>query len=264
MIVADRVTLAAQLRALGLPAGATVLAHCALSRIRPDPAGPATLLAALRDTLGEAGTVVVPTSTPGNSITSRAFRAVTAGMSSAQVAAAEAAIPAFDPAHSPVEGVGAFAEHVRRCAGARRSRHPHSSFAALGRDAAALTAVHDLDCHLGERSPLGALYAGDALVLLLGVGWSVCTAFHLAEYRLHRPAAQRAYRCYIRDDEGRRVRRDFRAPHLEDGDFALVGQAVEASGTARAGRVGAADCRLVRLRVAVDIARAWMDEHRRT
>ncbi|MFJ6194481.1 aminoglycoside N(3)-acetyltransferase [Micromonospora sp. NPDC092111] len=258
----DRRTLAADLRALGLPAGATVLVHCALSRLRPGPAGPAALLAALREVLGVAGTVVVPTQTSGNSVTSRAFLAATAGLTPAGVAAAEAAIPAFDPAHSPAEGMGVFAEHVRRQAGARRSVHPQTSFSALGPAAAALTARHDLDCHLGDRSPLGALYAADALVLLLGVDWSVCTAFHLAEYRLRRPAPRRAYRCYVRDGAGRRVRRDFSAPHLDDGDFTLIGAAVEQTGAADRGPVGSADCRLVRLRVAVDLARGWMDDHR--
>ncbi|MEH0983076.1 aminoglycoside N(3)-acetyltransferase [Micromonospora sp. CPCC 205556] len=259
-MTAGRETLAAQLRGLGLPAGATVLVHSALSRVGH---GPATLLAALRDVLGPEGTVVVGTQTPGNSVTSRAFRAATAGMSPAQVAAAEAAITPFDPEHSPAEGTGAFAEHVRRQPAARRSHHPQASFAAVGPGATTVTAVHDLDCHLGERSPLGALHAADAVVLLLGVGWSVCTAFHLAEYRLRRPAPERAYRCYVRGVDGRRLRRDFRAPHLDDTDFAVIGAALEGSVPVRTGPVGAAVGRLVRLRPAVDFARGWMDEHRR-
>ncbi|WP_442934272.1 aminoglycoside N(3)-acetyltransferase [Micromonospora sp. CPCC 205539] len=255
--------LAADLRALGVPAGAVVLAHCSLSQVRPDDRSPATLLAALRAVLGDAGTVVVPAGTFGNSITSRAFQAATAGMTPAEVAAAEAAIPPFDPQHSPSEGMGVFAECVRQRDGARRSHHPQASFAALGPHAATLTAVHDLDCQLGERSPLGALYAADALVLLLGVGWSVCTAFHLAEYRLSRPAQRQAYRCYVRDDDGRRTARNFSAPRLDDGDFALIGAALERTGAVRVGRVGSADCRLVRLRTAVEVARGWMDDHRR-
>ncbi|WP_245724722.1 aminoglycoside N(3)-acetyltransferase [Micromonospora citrea] len=258
-----RDTLATDLRALGLPAGATVLVHCALSRVGRVAGGPAALLAAVRDVLGGSGTVVVPAQTAGNSITSRQFREATAGMSAAGVAEAEAAIAPFDPEHSPAEGMGIFAEHVRRQPGAARSRHPQTSFAALGPDAARLTAVHDLDCHLGERSPLGALYAVDAVVLLLGVDWSVCTAFHLAEYRLRRPPADRAYRCYVRDATGRRVRRDFRAPDLHDTDFALIGSALADTGAVRRGSVGGADCRLVGVRTAVDFARGWMDEHRR-
>ncbi|WP_434971529.1 aminoglycoside N(3)-acetyltransferase [Micromonospora peucetia] len=256
-------TLTAGLRALGLSPGATVLVHCALSRVGWVAGGPAALLAALRDVLGGSGTVVVPAQTAGNSTTSRPFRVATAGMTATEVAAAEAAIAPFDPQRSPAEGMGIFAEHVRRQPGAARSRHPQTSFAALGPDAARLTAVHDLDCHLGERSPLGALYATDAVVLLLGVDWSVCTAFHLAEYQLRRPPTDRAYRCYVRDADGRRVRRDFQAPDLHDTDFPLIGRALTDTGPVRTGRVGGADCRLVGLRTAVDFARGWMDEHRR-
>ncbi|MFC6019489.1 aminoglycoside N(3)-acetyltransferase [Plantactinospora solaniradicis] len=261
--VIGRAGLAAGLRALGIPGGATVLVNCAMSRIEPVPGGPATLLAALLDVLGEAGTVVMPTQTPGNSITSRAFLAATAGLSAEQVAAAEARIPPFDPANSPSQGMGALAEHLRQRDDAVRSHHPQVSFAALGADAAAVTAVHDLECHLGERSPLGALYAADALVLLLGVDYSACTALHLAEYRRRRPAPHRAYRAYLLDHQGRRVRRDFRALDLDDGDFPLIGRALDDMSFVRIGRVGGALCRLIRMRPAVDYAGRWMDEHRK-
>ncbi|MBF9129554.1 AAC(3) family N-acetyltransferase [Plantactinospora sp. S1510] len=254
--------LTAELRALGIPGGATLLVHCAMSRIGPVAGGPATLLAALLDVLGETGTVVVPAQTPGNSVTSRAFLAATAGLTAEQTAAVEARIPPFDPANSPSEGMGALAEHLRQHDGAVRSRHPQASFAALGADAAAVTAVHDLGCHLGERSPLGALYAADALVLLLGVDYFACAALHLAEYRRRRPAPQRAFRAYLLDHQGRRVRRDFRALDLDDTDFPLIGRALDDMSFVRIGRVGGGLCRLIRMRPAVDYAGRWMDEHR--
>ncbi|MEE6263343.1 AAC(3) family N-acetyltransferase [Plantactinospora sonchi] len=259
MVGRDRLTV--DLRALGLTAGATVLVHCALSRIGPVVGGPATLLAALLDVLGSAGTLVVPTQTAGNSVTSRAFRDATAGMTAAQIAEAEADIPPFDPDHSPAEGMGVLAEHVRQQRDAVRSRHPETSFAAIGAGATALTAVHDLECHLGERSPLGVLYAADAVVLLLGVDYSACTALHLAEYRRRRPAGNRSYRAYVLD-EGRRVCRDFQALDLDDQDFPLIGRVLDDTPFVRMGRVGNGVCRLIRMRPAVDLAGDWMDEHR--
>ncbi|MEU8299047.1 AAC(3) family N-acetyltransferase [Micromonospora sp. NPDC048909] len=158
--------------------------------------------------------------------------------------------------------MGVLAEHVRRQPGAVRSGHPQTSFAALGPAAARLTAVHDLDCHLGERSPLGALYAADALVLLLGVDYAACTAFHLAEYRLPHPAAQRPYRCYVLDSSGRRVRRDFLALDLDDSDFPRIGEALERLPVVRRGALGGGTCRAVRMRPAVDFAGRWMRRHR--
>ena len=52
---------------------------------------------------------------------------------------------------------------------------------------------------------------------------------------------------------------------LDDEDFAALGAAFEesaAEGDVRIGRVGAAACRLVRLRPAVDFATAWLTENR--
>lgn len=46
-----------------------------------------------------------------------------------------------------------------------------------------LTARHPLTSEPGEESPLAALEAADETVLLRGVGFERCTAFHLGEYR---------------------------------------------------------------------------------
>ena len=56
--------LAADLTALGLPAGATVLVHSSLSSLGWVCGGTPALLAALERALGPAGTVLVPTFTP--------------------------------------------------------------------------------------------------------------------------------------------------------------------------------------------------------
>jgi aminoglycoside 3-N-acetyltransferase len=158
--------------------------------------------------------------------------------------------------------MGILAEHVRRDPTAVRSTHPQTSFAALGPAAAQLMRVHDLDCHLGERSPLGALYRAGATVLLLGVDYRACTAFHLAEYRLpHRPV--RAYRCFVRDGDRRR-QCDFKGLDLDDSDFAALGAALErAPGTiVTCGQVGRAQARSLPLRRSVDFAADWMARHR--
>src|SRR5205807_10651675 len=120
--------------------------------------------------LGPAGTIVVPTYTSWNSTSSRAYMAAVADLDHDQAAAYRRSLPAFDPHTTPSSGMGALAETVRTLRGAHRSTHPQTSFAAVGRYARALTAIHDLGCHLGPRSPLGALYEHGALVLLLGVG----------------------------------------------------------------------------------------------
>jgi aminoglycoside 3-N-acetyltransferase len=163
--------------------------------------------------------------------------------------------------------MGVFAEYLRTRPAASRSNHPQASFAALGPRAGACTSVHDLDCHLGDRSPLGWLYAADAAILLLGVGYSACTAFHLAEYRLPDTRHRRLYRCFGVED-GARAEYKFTDIDLDDRDFELLGAELESVadlGTTpglRRGQVGSASGRLVQLRMAVDFARSWLDVHR--
>ncbi|WP_433533125.1 aminoglycoside N(3)-acetyltransferase [Micromonospora sp. CA-263727] len=259
--------LAADLTAVGMAAGRDLLVHCSMRRIGPVAGGPATLLAALRRVAGPDATMVVPAQTVGNSTTGPVFRAATDGLDAAGRAAYEARLPGFDPATTPSEGMGILAEHLRQESGAARSGHPLTSFAALGRRAVEITERHDLDCHLGERSPLGRLYAADAAILLLGVGYDRCTALHLAEYRPEArrpvgPPPEQAYRCYVLVG-GRRQRRDFHAPVLDASDFVQLGAAIEAHLPVRRGLVGAAPTRLLDLRAAVDFATTWMAGHRR-
>src|SRR3954467_679656 len=58
---------AAQLRALGVRKGGVLLVHTSFRAVRPIEGGPPGLIAALRDAVGEAGTVVMPTMTDGAS-----------------------------------------------------------------------------------------------------------------------------------------------------------------------------------------------------
>jgi len=256
----DLAGLIADLRALSLPPG-DVLVHASLRAVGRPTGGPATVLAALRDVLGADATIVVPVHTAGNSTSSASYHSATAGMSSAERACYEAAMPGFRLS-DPSQGMGALAEHVRTRMGAVRSAHPQASFAAIGPRAGAYTRFHDLDCHLGERSPLGALYRAGAGSLLLGVGYDRCTSLHLAEYRMTPARPRRAYRCFS-DHDGRRVCHDFQALHLDDSDFGRLGDDLEDQPFTVTGRFGAGVLRYTPIRPAVDFAVRWLTENRR-
>ncbi len=165
----------------------------------------------------------------------------------------------FNPASTPSYRMGWFAEYVRLLPGSVRSGHPQTSFAANGPRAARLMDGHDLRSHLGEQSPLAKLYESNAAVLLLGVGFAVCTALHLAEYRLRSPRPERRYRCYLEVDGHRRLC-EFEAADLDDSVFPQIGRALEETARVSLGRVGAAEARLVAVRDAVDFAAAWMND----
>jgi aminoglycoside 3-N-acetyltransferase len=265
-VLVMRDQLVAELSSLRLRRGQDLLIHCSLRQFGRIEGGAAALLDALRVVARPEATLVVPAQTTLNSLTSSAFLTATAALDEEERTRYVAAMPGFDPAISPSTGMGAFAEYLRTQPSASRSSHPQVSFAALGPRARACVGVHDLDCHLGDRSPLGWLYAADAAIALLGVSYSVYTAFHLAEYRLP-GMPRRAYQCFIAED-GARVMHEFTGLDLDDSDFGLLGTALESAAGLDAslaiskGRVGEAVCRVVPLRATVDFACFWLAVHR--
>jgi aminoglycoside 3-N-acetyltransferase len=251
-------------RALGVRAGQTLLVHGSLGSLGWVDGGAATVVAALREAVTPTGTVVAFTGTEENSNTSRAHHARIAGMTPEQVAQFRNRMPAFDR-RSSVTGAGRLAEELRTTPGAVRSAHPQSSFAALGPRAAELMGGHALSCHHGERSPLARLYEVDAAadgpplarVLLLGVGYRACTAFHLAEYRYRSLPPSRIYSCVTRVG-GRRRWTVYRDAVLDDSDFELIGARLDEDLIGDHGYVGQAPCRLMPFRAVVDHAAKWM------
>jgi aminoglycoside 3-N-acetyltransferase len=250
-------TLAEDLRGLGIGPGDTLLMHSSLRALGWVDGGAPAVVRALLAVLGPAGTIVVPTQTADNRDPStwddppppswweEIRRHVTA----------------FDPARTPSRRMGAIAECVRTWPGAVRSAHPQTSFAALGPAAAALMAEHRLEAQLGEASPLGRLAQTDARILLLGVGFDRCTAFHLAEHRRPDPPT-RPDACAVATPAGR-AWVPFTAVHLDAGDFAALGADLAAqTDLVVHGAVGAAEARLVPLAHAVDYAEKWLIAHR--
>lgn len=214
--MADLTRLRHAFKELEIRSGGVLMVHASLSGSGLPPA-------AVRDTLLEAlgpdGTLVVPAFTPENSDTSREYQAATEEMDEWEKAEFRASMPPFDPATTACPTMGALAECVRTTPGAVRSVHPQTSFAALGSRAAELLAEHDPYCHLGEESPMARLYDADAQILLLRVGFEVCTAFHLAEYRAVPTPPLRTYRCAVAG----RGWIEYKDLTLYDGDFASIG-----------------------------------------
>ena len=121
--------LVADLTSLGIERGMTLVVHSSLRSLGWVVGGPVTVVQALRECLGETGTLVIPTHTSDLSDPS--------GWSNPPVDPSwwpiiRRHMPAFDPNLTPTRGMGAIAECFRKADGVLRSGHPHASFAALG------------------------------------------------------------------------------------------------------------------------------------
>lgn len=251
-----RDSLTSDLRTMGLRPGETLLVHSSLSSLGWVCGGAVTVVAALLEALGCAGTLVVPTHTGDNSDP--------AGWGNPPAPEAwwpeiRASIPAFDARTSPTLGVGVIPEAVRNWPGAVRSRHPQTSFAAVGPRAGAILDGHALDCRLGERSPLARLEEGGARVLLLGADFASCTAFHLAEYRIPSPQVDNSFA--VMTPQGRRWS-TVRDTSVSADGFDELGAAFEKERPVAQGRVGGARTRLFELADAVAFATCRLSEHR--
>jgi aminoglycoside 3-N-acetyltransferase len=256
--ITARTGLADDIRRIGVVPGDTVLVHSSLRALGWVPGGARTVVRALLDAVGLDGTLVVPTQTADNRDPSSWDDPPLPQSYWDEI---RAQLPAFDPARSPSHRMGAIAETVRTWPGAIRSTHPQTSFAAIGPAAAGLLAGHELESQLGESSPLARLEGVDAKILLLGVGFERCTAFHLAEYRLPCPPIVRNSAAVVTPVG--RVWLEFDGVALDSADFGPLGADLQSeTRLVTTGEVGTAPSRLLRLRPAVRYAQRWMRFHR--
>ena len=251
-----RASLVADLHALGLKAGMTVLVHSSLSSLGWVCGGPVTVIEALIDVVTIRGTIVMPTFT--DSCSEPAYWA-DIEVPPEWWPIIRATTPAFNPRISPSEGMGQIPETFRAWPGTLRSAHPASSFAAWGRHAAEIVTPHPLNFSLGEDSPLGRMYRLDSQVLFLGTGYANNTSFHLAEYRS--PAAREIVQGAAIVEHGQRVWQPYRDIELDPHDrFEAIGLAFEETHPVLIGSVGSATARLFPQRAAVDFAVQWLTE----
>ena len=218
---------AAQLRALGVEEGGTLLVHTSFRAVRPVEGGPHGLIEAIRDALGPRGTLVMPSWTGDDEAI-------------------------FDPRTTPASAdLGVVADTFWRLPGVVRSDHPFA-LAAAGPRAQRVTADSlPLPPHTPE-SPVGRVHDLDGQVLLLGVGHDADTTLHLAELLGGVPYRVPKHITVLR--EGRPARVEYGENDHCCERFALADGWLRARGLQREGRVGHALARLARSRDVVAVA----------
>jgi aminoglycoside N3'-acetyltransferase len=224
--------LTTQLRELGVTPGAVLLVHTSFSKVGPVEGGPPGLINALQAAIGPDGTLVMPSMTDDDD-------------------------HPFDPRTTPCLGMGVLADTFWRLVA--RSDSPHA-FAAIGPEAARITADHPLDVPHGLNSPVGRVYELDGQLLLLGVGHDANTTIHLAE-ALAGVRYRRAKSVMI--NHGGQLTR-YRYSEIDHccANFNLVDHWLDMERGQRRGRVGYGEARLTRSRnvVAAVISRLRANE----
>jgi aminoglycoside 3-N-acetyltransferase len=206
----------AQLRELGVTPGNVLLVHTSFSKVGPVEDGPWGLIGALQAALGPHGTLVMPSMADDDD-------------------------HPFDPRKTPCLEMGVVADTFWRMPNVLRSDSPHA-FAAIGPEAARITADHPLDVPHGLNSPVGRVYELDGQILMLGVGHDANTTIHLAEglagVRYRRPKSL----TIIQAGQPTRYRYS-EIDHCCD-NFNLVDQWLDAERRQCRGRVGHGEGRL--------------------
>lgn len=156
----------ADLRKLGVSQGDTLLVHSSLRSLGHVDGGAETVIAALREALGEDGTLLMP------------------ALSYAYVGQGQ---PLFSARWTGC-CVGTIPETFRRMPGTVRSVHPTHSVSASGARAEEFTARHHLDrTPVGENSPFALLPRMGGRILMLGCGLLPNTSMHGVEERVEPP-----------------------------------------------------------------------------
>jgi aminoglycoside 3-N-acetyltransferase len=252
-----RLSLAGDLAAAGIGAGATLLVHSSLSSLGWVSGGAVAVIQALMDVITPEGTLVMPTHSGDLSdpakwehppVPESWWQPIRDNM------------PAFHPQYTPSRGMGAIPEVFRTMPEVLRSNHPALSFAAWGKNATFVTGYHELEFSLGEKSPLARVYELDGEVLLLGVGFGNNTSFHLAETRARGSKTEILGAPVFMDGVRKWV--EYTDQFYDSDIFEQIGEDYCKTGQVKQIKIGASNCSLFKQRSAVDFAVKWLEEHR--
>ena len=248
------------LKSAGLQSGDSVMVHASLGKIGYVCGGAQAVIEALIETVGEDGTVMMPTQSWKNLDPETG---VHWDADEADWDRIRENWPAYDKAITPTNTMGAVAEMFRSWPGTLRSDHPARSVAARGKHAEYLTKDHDLSDIFGDASPIGKLYELDGKVLLIGVGYDKNTSIHLADVRAEYPGKRTCVEHSAVMENGKRVWKAYETLFVDGEDFKEIGAGFEAAHIVSKAAIGGAEIKIMRQRELVDFAVAWIERNRK-
>lgn len=248
------------LKNVGVEQGQSIMVHSSLSSLGFVCGGAQVVIEALLETVGNDGTVMMPTQSWKN-------LDPTAGVHWEEPEEWWELIrenyPTYDKDITPTNTMGAVAEMFRKWNGTLRSDHPARSVAARGKHAKHLTDNHDLSNIFGEGSPLSKLYDLDGYVLLIGVGYDKNTSLHLADARAAYPGKHNCIEHSAIMENGKRVWKAYETLFVDGEDFEQIGEAFEQNCNVQKVDLGNGFIKLMKQRELVDFAVKWIEQNRK-
>ena len=183
---------------LGIKQGDTLLVHASLSSLGYVVGGAEALYYALREVIGNEGTIVVPSQTVEISDpTSWQYPPVPQEWHDV----IRSSMPAYSKNLSYSKALGAFSQLIGILPYSIRSNHPMYSFTAIGEKASEIIGQDSFDFPFGDESPLGRMYSIGAKILMIGTDFETNTSLHLAESRLTREVIHEKSKILTKDGE---------------------------------------------------------------
>lgn len=239
--------LVAELHRLGVCPGDMLMVHASLRRLGPVEGGHVSVVRAIDEALGPAGTWMMV-------LGARDELAWVNERPEPERAALLAGTKPFDPVRTPAqEDVGWLAELFRQQPGTLVSDHPEGRFGARGARAAELLEDPPWNDYFGEHSALDRFASAGGRILRLGADDDTVTLLHLAEFRARLPAKRRVRRHrVVLGPVGPEIRV---VETLDDSDgivewdgpdyFAVILREYREAGRVRSGMVGNAESELL-------------------
>lgn len=232
------------LRQLGLGKGEVVLVHSNLRALAParelvklSNCGSDVVIDGFLEAVGPDGLVVVPTLTG-------TFAKSEPGLQR----------HAFDPAETPSR-VGSVTNVFWRRPGAKRSKHPTHSLAAIGRRAEEFVADHEKGSTFGMQSPYRRLYDWDGQICFFGTDMRTCTTLHAVEDWMELPYMMEA-QALVKGPDGKPQEVTVTGSPGGARDFYRCGSKIkrylESKNFIRQGKVASATVQLMSVRQLVD------------
>lgn len=250
------------LRALGVREGMLLMVHTSLSKLGWVIGGAHTVIAALREVVGESGTIVMPGFS--RHITEPSYwQKPPVPEEWWQTIRDEA--PAYDERTVMPHGMGVVPLCFQLHEGVKRSAHPSSGWLAQGPLAKELTADHRLDMEHVEDSPKGYCYRTGAYVLSLATQRT--TILHFAENLTDYPGREIRHVGTTMLVDGERRWVEYDDLEGDDEDFEQIRQEFMASHPAGPDTWSARDVayggsRLFKVKPLVDFACGWIKANR--